>query len=88
MRSTKRLDLSEIDSVERLYAFSFQPSPPFDATDGWQIYDPLVEYKRMFDKSQSDQWRISDINQSFSVSSVVDISFRRGTSYPTFVQSY
>ncbi|KAF9346230.1 hypothetical protein BGX34_004095, partial [Mortierella sp. NVP85] len=60
--------LTCVNSVERLYAFSFQPSPPFDTTDGWQIYDPLVEYKRMFDKSQSDQWRVSDINQSFSFS--------------------
>ncbi|KAI1309318.1 hypothetical protein EDD11_004101 [Mortierella claussenii] len=55
-------------SVEQLYAFVYTPSPPFSTNDGWQIYDPLVEYERMGVSSRNDQWRFSDLNQSFSFS--------------------
>ncbi|KFH66165.1 hypothetical protein MVEG_08266 [Podila verticillata NRRL 6337] len=60
--------LTCIGSVEQLYAFFYTPSPPFTTTDGWQIYDPLIEYERMGVGSKNDQWRFSDINQSFSFS--------------------
>ncbi|KAF9961980.1 hypothetical protein BGZ70_008160 [Mortierella alpina] len=59
--------LTCIGSVEQLYAFYYKPSPPFSAADGWQIYDPLLEYERMGVGSKNDQWRFSDINQSFSI---------------------
>ncbi|KAG0099489.1 hypothetical protein BGZ93_007364 [Podila epicladia] len=60
--------LTCIGSVEQLYAFIYTPTPPFSTTDGWQIYDPLIEYERMGVGSKNDQWRFSDINQSFSFS--------------------
>ncbi|KAG0342258.1 hypothetical protein BG000_005985 [Podila horticola] len=60
--------LTCIGSVEQLYAFIYTPTPPFSTTDGWQIYDPLIEYERMGVGSKNDQWRFSDINQSFSAS--------------------
>ncbi|KAG0018782.1 hypothetical protein BGZ82_000329 [Podila clonocystis] len=60
--------LTCIGSVEQLYAFIYTPTPPFSSTDGWQIYDPLIEYERMGVGSKNDQWRFSDINQSFSFS--------------------
>ncbi|KAG0304692.1 hypothetical protein BGZ98_005167 [Dissophora globulifera] len=58
--------LTCVSSVEQLYAFFYTPAPPFSTTDGWNIYDPLVEYERMGVGSKNDQWRFSDLNQSFS----------------------
>ncbi|KAG0052879.1 hypothetical protein BGZ83_002027 [Gryganskiella cystojenkinii] len=55
-------------SVEQLYAFFYTPAPAFTTTDGWQIYDPLLEYERMGVGSKSDQWRFSDLNKSFAFS--------------------
>ncbi|KAF9109880.1 hypothetical protein BGX27_007094 [Mortierella sp. AM989] len=59
--------LTCVSSVEQLYAFVYKPSPPFTTDDGWKIYDPLREYERM-GVSRNEQWRISDLNQSFSFS--------------------
>ncbi|KAF8937068.1 hypothetical protein BGZ47_009200 [Haplosporangium gracile] len=60
--------LTCIGSVEQLYAFFYTPSPAFKTTDGWQIYDPLLEYERMGVMSKSDQWRVSELNRSYTFS--------------------
>ncbi|GJJ73064.1 myotubularin-related protein 6/7/8 [Entomortierella parvispora] len=60
--------LTCIGSVEQLYAFFYTPSPAFTTDDGWQIYDPYLEYERMGVGSKSDQWRFSDLNKSFAFS--------------------
>ncbi|KAF9162263.1 hypothetical protein BGX20_001783 [Mortierella sp. AD010] len=60
--------LTCVNSVEQLYAFVYNPSPPFLTNDGWNIYDPLVEYERMGVVSKNEFWRISDLNQSFTFS--------------------
>ncbi|KAF9436646.1 hypothetical protein BGZ76_003372 [Entomortierella beljakovae] len=60
--------LTCVNSVEQLYAFVYTPSPPFKTNDGWKIYDPLVEYERMGVISKNEQWRISDLNQTFTFS--------------------
>ncbi|KAG0254420.1 hypothetical protein DFQ27_006854 [Actinomortierella ambigua] len=39
----------------------------YTSTDGWQVYNPVEEYKRMGVTDES-QWRRSDINQSYSAS--------------------
>ncbi|KAK5809992.1 protein-tyrosine phosphatase-like protein [Linnemannia elongata] len=60
--------LTCISSVEQLYAFFYTPSPAFKTTDGWQIYDPLLEYERMGVMSKSDQWRVSELNRTYTFS--------------------
>ncbi|KAF8961206.1 hypothetical protein BGZ46_001426 [Entomortierella lignicola] len=60
--------LTCVSSVEQLYAFVYTPTPPFTTNDGWNIYDPLVEYERMGVISKNEQWRISDLNLSFTFS--------------------
>ncbi|KAF9969707.1 hypothetical protein BGZ73_007810 [Actinomortierella ambigua] len=55
-----------IGSVDQLYAFVFKPHPAYTTSDGWSIYNPEAEYKRM--GVDGTQWRISDINQSYSFS--------------------
>ncbi|KAF9102021.1 hypothetical protein BGX29_005010 [Mortierella sp. GBA35] len=60
--------LTCIGSVQQLYAFDYKPSPPFSTTDGWQIYKPRDEYERMGVGSKNDQWRISEVNETYSFS--------------------
>ncbi|KAF9127236.1 hypothetical protein BGW39_006025 [Mortierella sp. 14UC] len=60
--------LTCIGSVEDLYAFFYTPSPAFSVSDGWQIYDPLLEYERMGVGSKNDQWRFSELNKSYTFS--------------------
>jgi len=54
-------------SSEQLYAYSFQPRPPYTSTDGWKIYDPVTEFERM-GVGKIDTWRLSSINRDYSVS--------------------
>ncbi|KAI7829032.1 protein-tyrosine phosphatase-like protein [Gamsiella multidivaricata] len=60
--------LTCVSSVEQLYAFFYEPKPPFTTTDGWEIYSPQVEYRRMGVGSKNIYWRISDLNESFAFS--------------------
>ncbi|KAG0245551.1 protein-tyrosine phosphatase-like protein [Mortierella sp. GBAus27b] len=60
--------LTCVNSVEQLHAFSYIPTPAFKTDDGWKIFDPAAEYKRMGVGSKDHQWRFSDINQSYSFS--------------------
>ncbi|KAF7728318.1 hypothetical protein EC973_006259 [Apophysomyces ossiformis] len=39
--------LTCVSSTEQLYAYSYQPQPPFKFKDGWKIYDSIAEYERM-----------------------------------------
>lgn len=54
-------------STEQLYAYSFQPRPPYTSTDGWKLYDPVAEFERM-GVGKIDSWRFSSINRDYSVS--------------------
>jgi hypothetical protein len=56
-------------SSEQLYAYSFQPRPPYTSTDGWKIYDPVTEFERM-GVGKIDTWRLSSINRDYSVSNI------------------
>lgn len=54
-------------NIEKLYAFYYTP-PPFERViDGWKIYDPLKEYERMGIGSRNKDWRLSKINNTYSV---------------------
>lgn len=53
--------------MEKLYAFFFTPPTPERAVNGWKIYDALREYERMGIGSRSNDWRVSKINNSYTV---------------------
>lgn len=53
--------------VDQLYAFDYVPNPPFDTSDGWNIYNPREEFARMGIGSRSKAWRFTDVNKDYSV---------------------
>lgn len=61
--------LTCLNRVERLYAFSYQPPPAEKQVNGWEIYDPRLEFKRMgiSPKFPDRGWRLSDINKDYQV---------------------
>ena len=56
-----------IGSVTSLYAFFFQPSPPYTAIDGWSLYSPREEFARMGLGTRTKAWRFTDINKDYTV---------------------
>ncbi|RYP08287.1 hypothetical protein DL764_002021 [Monosporascus ibericus] len=59
-----------LGSIEKLYAFSYQPLKAEKSLDGWQLYDPRTEFRRqgISTKSVDRGWRISTINKDYSFS--------------------
>ncbi|KAI1478624.1 phosphatases II [Daldinia eschscholtzii] len=59
-----------LGSIEKLYAFSYQPLKIEKPFDGWHIYDPRVEFRRqgISTKSVDRGWRISLINKDYTFS--------------------
>ncbi len=60
----------KLGRIEKLYAFSYQPQSPEKEVNGWQIYDPRREWKRLgiSEKGTDKGWRISNINTDYGVS--------------------
>lgn len=60
----------KLGRVEKLYAFCYQPQPPEKDVNGWDIYDPRAEWRRLGinDKGVDRGWRISRINTDYGVS--------------------
>jgi hypothetical protein len=57
-----------IGRIEKLYAFVYQPPPPERKLDGWKLYDARQEWARLgVEKDTKSGWRISTINQDYSV---------------------
>lgn len=58
-----------IGRVEKLYAFTYQPPPPEQGLDGWQLYDARKEWNRqgVGREGSNVNWRISAINADYSV---------------------
>lgn len=56
-----------IASVSNLYAFFYNPTPPFPQNDGWSLYSPRDEYVRMGVGTRSKAWRFTDLNRDYSV---------------------
>ena len=54
-------------SVTNLYAFFYQPSPPYTVTDGWSLYSPRDEFGRMGVGLRTKAWRFTDVNKDFIV---------------------
>jgi len=59
----------KLGRIEKLYAFTYQPQPPEKEISCWDFYDPMKEWRRMGvgDPSRKTKWRISSINQDYSV---------------------
>lgn len=54
-------------SLEKLYAFFFKPPPPERVVNGWTVYDALKEYERMGLGTRTKDWRVSKINNTYTV---------------------
>ena len=59
----------QLGQIEKLYAFNYQPQSPEKDMDGWHIYDPGREWRRMGVGTVDSKanWRISQINQDYAV---------------------
>jgi myotubularin-related protein 6/7/8 len=59
-----------LGSIEKLYAFSYQPLKQEKPINGWELYDPKAEFRRqgISSKSQDRGWRISYINKDYAFS--------------------
>ncbi|KAF2274966.1 phosphatases II [Westerdykella ornata] len=60
----------KLGRLDKLLAFAYQPKPPEDKFNGWEIYDARREYKRLgISPKDSDKgWRISEINKNYEFS--------------------
>ncbi|KAH7070542.1 protein-tyrosine phosphatase-like protein [Paraphoma chrysanthemicola] len=60
----------KIGRLDKLLAFSYQPKPPEDQQNGWDIYDARREWKRLgiSPKDTDKGWRISEINTEYKYS--------------------
>lgn len=59
-----------LGTIEKLYAFSYQPLKQEKHLNGWELYDPRTEFRRqgISTKSVDRGWRISNINNDYSFS--------------------
>ncbi|KAI8634949.1 phosphatases II [Xylariaceae sp. FL1651] len=59
-----------LGSIEKLYAFVYQPLKAEKAFNGWDLYDPRAEFRRqgISTKSVDRGWRVSLINKDFGFS--------------------
>jgi hypothetical protein len=59
----------KIGRLDKLLAFSYQPKPPEDQQNGWDIYDARREWKRLgiSPKDTEKGWRISEVNLEYKV---------------------
>ena len=62
----------KIGRLDKLLAFSYQPKPPEDQFNSWDIYDARKEFKRLgiSPKDTEKGWRISEINVEYKVTSL------------------
>ncbi|KAF3491658.1 protein phosphatase [Arthroderma uncinatum] len=60
----------KLGSIEKLYAFSFQPPAAERALNGWDIYDPRKEWARLGvgRADHESNWRISSVNIDYKFS--------------------
>ncbi|KXJ94407.1 protein-tyrosine phosphatase-like protein [Microdochium bolleyi] len=59
-----------LGSIEKLYAFSYQPLKQERSFNGWQLYDAKAEFRRqgISSKSIDRGWRISSLNKDYAFS--------------------
>ena len=60
--------LTVVKSLEKLYAFYYQPITNEKRFNGWNHYDPVKELRRMgVETDRCKGWRITNINKDYSV---------------------
>ncbi|KAJ1969305.1 phosphatidylinositol-3-phosphatase ymr1, partial [Dimargaris xerosporica] len=59
--------LTCVPSTESLYAFYYQPRPPFERQDGWSIYDAVAEFRRLGVNDPGSLWRITQANNRYEL---------------------
>jgi myotubularin-related protein 6/7/8 len=59
-----------LGTVDKLYAFTYQPKHSERVFQSWSLYDPVKEFERMGVSSHNDasNWRISKINATYDYS--------------------
>ncbi|KAI0480538.1 phosphatases II [Xylariaceae sp. FL0804] len=59
-----------LGTIEKLYAFTYQPLKAEKLLNGWDFYDPRAEFRRqgISTKSVDRGWRVSLINKDYSFS--------------------
>lgn len=59
-----------LSRLEQLYAFTYQPQGPEKHVNGWTIYNPMQEWRRLGvgSKGANKGWRISQINSYYEYS--------------------
>lgn len=59
-----------LNSLEKLYAFTYQAQGAEKDVNGWTVYNPMQEWRRMGvgPKARNTAWRISDINLDYTYS--------------------
>ncbi|KAJ3568152.1 hypothetical protein NPX13_g6520 [Xylaria arbuscula] len=59
-----------LGSIEKLYAFNYQPLKTEKPFNGWVLYDPRAEFRRqgISTKSVDRGWRVSLINKDYTFS--------------------
>ncbi|KAM3077301.1 phosphatidylinositol-3-phosphatase ymr1 [Clarireedia jacksonii] len=57
----------KVGSIEKLYAFSYKAHGAEKQINGWDVYDPKTEWKRLgiSEKGVDRGWRISKLNQDY-----------------------
>ncbi|RDW93591.1 phosphatidylinositol-3-phosphatase YMR1 [Aspergillus mulundensis] len=70
----------KIGRVDRLYAFTFQPPPPEQKFNGWELYDAGKELARQGVDRDGHGWRISQMNSDYGFSPTYPALFAVPTS--------
>ena len=66
------------ESLEQLYAFSYDPrDEKFTKSTGWVLYDPRLEFSRM--EIPPNTWAISDINDGYKVHIYLEFNSVQGS---------
>ena len=69
MYESIKLWTCKIGSVDKLYAFTYQPQAPERNVNGWDLYDARKEWARhgIGIDGLNSSWRLSQINTDYCV---------------------
>lgn len=69
------MKLTCVPSINKLYAFMYKPFSIEKTINGWDLYNPLNEFRRMGVLKPGSRWRISEINSDYKVRFFLLFSF-------------
>ncbi|RAH73505.1 phosphatidylinositol-3-phosphatase YMR1 [Aspergillus aculeatinus CBS 121060] len=58
----------KVGRIDKLYAFSYQPPPPEQKFNGWELYDARKEWARQGVDQNGSGWRVSQLNADYGFS--------------------